>query len=135
MGRTTRVSIAFFLAALAFGFAQKEVSIGTPRPESPKTVILRLIREPGASFSFNKLLDYQVVLERDSRQYLSTPLKAADADLSCSFSDVPPGSYRLKMDIFRLNTSVRIASKPVSKISLEMHIGSVITINELLPEE
>jgi hypothetical protein len=98
-----------------------------------KVINLRLIQEEGASFSFDKLLGYQAALERDDTRYLSSPLKAEDRDLTCTFSDVPSGTYKLKMDIFGLSAGMRILAKPVRTISLDMRIGRNITIAEALP--
>jgi hypothetical protein len=117
----------------ALGFGQREISIGAPRPESPKTIIFKLFREESASLSFDKLLGYQAVLEREGTRYLSSPLKGTDSDLNCMFSDVPPGTYKLKMDIFRLSTSLTISAKPVRTISFDIRIGQAITITEAPP--
>jgi hypothetical protein len=115
-------------------WAQKEVSIGTPRPESPKTVTFRFIKLEG-SWNIERLAGFQVVLDNGEKRYLSSPVKVQDGQGICKISDVPPGKYKLQMEILRMTAAFNVPAQPVREIWYEVRFDTGITIRPIDPEK
>lgn len=96
--------------------------------EGPKTVTFNFIKTSGA-FNMERLDGYQLSLIGSSGSFSSTPILTNGPRGSCRFTAaVPPGDYRLNMQIFRLNTTITIPKSAGSSVTFDMRIGSTIDI-------
>jgi hypothetical protein len=132
--RTSLLLLAILLYTPPAFSTQKEVSIGTPRPESPKTVTFRFIKLTG-SWKIERLAGFQVALDNSARRYLSSPVKVQDGQGICKICDVPPGKYKLQMEILRMTVAFNVPARPVREISYEVTFDDGITIRDINPEK
>jgi hypothetical protein len=132
--RTSLLLLAIQLCIQPTLWAQKEVSIGTPRPESPKTVTFRFVKLTG-SWKIERLSGFQVVLQNAEQRYLSSPIKVQDGRGICKISDVSPGKYKLEMQILRMTVAFTIPALPVREIGYEVTFGDGITIRPIDPDK
>jgi hypothetical protein len=131
MERVIRVYAALAFAVLlqtSAAVAQTEVSLGPPRPDSPKTVTFRFTRSADTQFSLDRIINSTVVLEQDGAKYVSSKIKIHDLEGICTIAEVPPGKYTLKIEYFKLSTTILIPERDIRAISFDVKIGSVFTI-------
>jgi hypothetical protein len=136
MDRTIRdgslLTLAFLLSVTA-AFAQKEVSIGAPRPGSPKTVTFRIVVED-QSLRLDRLIESTMVLEKDGTKLVSTPIKEEESQGVCTIREVPPGEYKLIWKILHLSAKMKIRERATSEVSFEFRfVKGGVQIKELAP--
>jgi len=96
--------------------------------EAPKDVTFNFVKTSG-NFNMDRLDGFQLVLAGE-RSFQSTPILTNGPRGSCKLSSVPPGEYRLTMNIFKLNTTVKIPKDAKRAITFEMNIGASIMISQ-----
>lgn len=96
--------------------------------EAPKDVVFSFVKTSG-NFKMERLDGFQLVLA-GANNYQSTPILTDGNRGTCKLTGVAPGEYRLTMNIFRLNTTVKIPKSPSRSITFEMNIGAAITITQ-----
>jgi ABC-type amino acid transport substrate-binding protein len=85
---------------------------------SPKRVDVRINKKSG-SFKMDRLDGFVLVLEGPSGTYQSTPILTEGNSGNCRFTKpVPPGEYKLNMDIFKTTTTVQIQKFPKDALSM-----------------
>ena len=127
-----------YFAALVFvalpvpsAHPQREVPIGPPRPEAPKTVVFYFSLAPESHFPLDRLDRQKITfLTSDDHGYQSTGIVIEDGHGTCKFENIPPGEYQLAMDIFKLKTTIRIPAISSQAVSFDMRFGSSISITQ-----
>jgi hypothetical protein len=104
--------------------AQKEVSIGPARADSPKTVTVRLLPGPNSQSTMDKLADSTAVLQRRMKEYVSTPIKFNESEGACTIEQVVPGKYRLDLRALGFNTSIQIPRTSKNEVTLVIRLRS-----------
>jgi len=127
-----------YIAALVFAallvpsaLPQREVPIGPQRPEAPKTVVFYFSAAPESRFSLERLDGQKIKFSTsDDHGYQSTGIVNEDGHGTCKLENVPPGEYKLQMEIFKLTTTIRIPATSSQAVSFDMRIGSNISITQ-----
>jgi ABC-type amino acid transport substrate-binding protein len=92
--------------------------------KAPKTITVNIQKISGA-FKMDRLDGFVLVLEGQQGKYQSAPILTDGNKGSCKFAQpVPPGEYRLAMNIFQMVTTVTIPDLPKSSILLDMKVSS-----------
>ena len=127
-----------YIAALVFAallvpsaHPQREVHIGPQGPEAPKTVVFHFSVAPESHFSLERLDGEKIkLLTSDDHGYQSTGIVVENGHGKCKLENVPPGEYKLEMDIFKLKTTIRIPAISSQAVSFDMRFGSNISITQ-----
>ena len=127
-----------YFAALVFAallapsaHPQREVSVGPQRPEAPKTVVFYFSAAPESRFSLERLDGQKIkLLTSDDHSYQSTGIVVEDGHGTCKLENVPPGEYKLQMEVFKLTTTIRVPATSPQAVSFDMRIGSSISITQ-----
>ena len=126
--RLSNVAVAAaLLLGAANSFGQTVIPFGDPG--APKNVTVLIVKSSESGWSLTLLEGTVIVLERGDSKWVSTPIIIKDDKASCSFQNVPPEEYTLKVALLRMTTHIRIPRAVTSKLSLQMLIGGgAITI-------
>jgi hypothetical protein len=120
---------------IPFCFAQKVIFVGPPELNVLKVVAFTLSKSDDLSFSLDRLDGYKIVLERDDIKFLSSPIVVVGDLGACAFANIPQGEYRLRLDVLRLSTQLKIHVAPEGKLFFDIKIGGGITIQERTAHE
>jgi ABC-type amino acid transport substrate-binding protein len=92
--------------------------------KSAKTISVVIQRISGA-FSMDRLDGFVLVLEGQDGKYQSTPILTDGNKGNCKFNQpVPPGEYRLAMNIFKMVTKVTVPDLAKSSLLMDMKVSS-----------
>jgi ABC-type amino acid transport substrate-binding protein len=92
--------------------------------KAPKSINVNIQKISGA-FHMDRLDGFVLVLEGTQGKYQSTPILTDGNRGNCKFSQpVPPGDYRLAMNIFQMVTTVTIPDFSKSSLTMEMRVSS-----------
>jgi ABC-type amino acid transport substrate-binding protein len=100
--------------------------------KSPKRINVNIVKKSG-DFKMDRLEGYQLVLQGPGGEYKSDYIRTSGNRGNCKFNQpIPPGDYKLTMDIFQMTTTVSIQEFPKSTMTMVMNIstgGISITVN------
>jgi hypothetical protein len=118
------LAILAILLQTTLAMAQKEVSIGPAREDSPKTVEVRLLPSANSQSMIDKLANSTAVLQRRAKEYVSTRIKFNASEGACSIEQVVPGKYRLELSALGFNTSIQIPRTSKNDVTLVVRLRS-----------
>ena len=73
----------------------------------------------------DRLDGFVLVLEGPTAKYQSTPILTDGNKGNCRFTQpVPPGDYRLAMNIFKMVTKVTVPDLPKGALAMDMKVSS-----------
>jgi len=99
--------------------------------DSPKTIVIDMLKTAGAAFSMDRLDGYQAELAGPTTTFKSEPILTNGNKGTIKFpTAVPPGKYELRMSIFKFAKEIPIPRKASKAIAFDMSIGKEITITE-----
>lgn len=92
--------------------------------KAPKSISVNIQKISGA-FSMDRLDGFVLELDGASGKYRSTPILTDGNKGNCKFTQpVPPGEYRLAMNIFKMVTSVTVPDLSKSSLVMDMRVSS-----------
>jgi ABC-type amino acid transport substrate-binding protein len=98
---------------------------------SPKSVIIEMVKTGGANFDMSRLDGYVAELVGPGNTYKSEPILTNGNKGTIKFpTAVPPGKYELRMTILHLTNEIPIPKKASKSMVFDMSIGSTIRIAE-----
>lgn len=112
IARHSALLVLMVLLQLPTAVSQREVSIGPARPDSPKTLTFKFVREEDSIFNLERLNSSEIILEKDGVRLVSSPITIQDSEGSCTIPNVAPGFYRLSLPILRMTTGITITVPP-----------------------
>ncbi len=90
--------------------------------KTPKTINVNITKISG-TFNMDRLDGFVLVLEGSLGKYQSTPILTNGNKGNCKFSQpVPPGDYRLNMNILRMTTTLTVPELPKASLTMDMNI-------------
>ena len=102
---------------------EKDIQEATLR-KSPKTISVT-INKLGGTFNMDRLDGFVLVLQGPAGAYQSTPILTEGNKGNCRFSQpVPPGDYKLNMNILKLTTTVTVPDLPKNALAMTMNISA-----------
>jgi len=100
--------------------------------KAPKRINVNIVKKSG-DFKMDRLEGYQLVLQGSGGTYKSDYIRTSGNRGNCKFNQpIPPGDYKLTMNIFKMTTTVSIQEFPKSTMTMVMNIstgGISITVN------
>ena len=92
--------------------------------KAPKSISVTIQKISGA-FSMDRLDGFVLVLEGADGKYQSTPILTEGNKGNCRFNQpVPPGDYRLAMNIFKMVTKVTVPDLAKASLAMDMKVAS-----------
>jgi glutamine transport system substrate-binding protein len=92
--------------------------------DAPKAITVSIVKTSG-NFSMDRLDGFQLVLVGEGGSYQSTPILTNGNRGGCKFNlPIPPGKYKLAMNILQMTVEVDIPKLPTRSIALDMNIGA-----------
>lgn len=99
--------------------------------DSPKAIVIEMVKQPSAAFNMERLDGYQAELVGPTGSFKSEPILTNGNRGTIRFPvAVPPGKYELRMSIFKFNKEIPLPRKAAKAITFDMSIGSSISIVE-----
>ena len=84
-----------------------------------------IIQRISGAFSMDRLDGFVLVLDGPQGKYQSTPILTDGNKGNCKFTQpIPPGEYRLAMNIFKMITTVTVPGLSKSSLAMDMRVSS-----------
>jgi ABC-type amino acid transport substrate-binding protein len=101
----------------------KEDKAEDDRKKAPKSISVNLVKT-GGNWNMDRLDGFVLVLDGASGRYESTPILTEGLRGNCKFTrPVPPGEYRLNMNVPRMTVKVPVPDLAKTSLVMEMSIS------------